>query len=136
MCVPFVCFFSITTSPSPTTTSPCTLFVSSSLVTTWSLKRPPDREGLPEAADGVPVEEGRRQEAQEGRQKKGRSQEARQVGAALARGAQPHLARHGARLGARYFEGTAAEFDGSASGDMRCRRRTHLPRSHAVWSQT
>ena len=32
------------------------------LVTTWSLKRPPDREGLPEAADGVPVEEGRRQE--------------------------------------------------------------------------
>jgi hypothetical protein len=67
--------------------------------------------------------------------KKGRSQEARQVGAALARGAQPHLARHGARLGARYFEGTAADFDGSAGGDMRCRRRTHLPRSHAVWSQ-
>ena len=32
------------------------------LVTTWSLKRPPDREGLPEAADGLPVEEGRPQE--------------------------------------------------------------------------
>ena len=46
-------------------TSPCTLVSShlvTTLVTTWSLKRPPDREGLPEAADGVPVEEGRRQE--------------------------------------------------------------------------
>ena len=63
MCVPFVCFFSIITSTSPHPARLCPPTWSQPWSQPWSLKRPtPDREGLPEAADGVPVEEGRRQE--------------------------------------------------------------------------